>query len=271
MGWRDHGSKKILPPTPTHSLNHTLVSQDPGIRFPTSQRQFPGTVWGLFPGSVHLNATGYISRPRNGPGGTAGGSVGGTWTLEVEGPAGVWEATHCNLEPECEEKSMDLGPRTVCWALRGQLSLTTVIQNETPRSQRNSNFNPATRLSIKTCLLQKESRAYFTFYRKNVQAWTLTFKYFSIWLVHLQLDAYTGSTCVRGEPGGHFFALLPYGMFSYLKSAAMEAFQDCSNAMRMWSIKNAVWFYCTQEVVSSGSLTRFVSVLVVPSGSEAKS
>ena len=166
---------------------------------------------------------------------------------------------------------MDLGPRTVCWALRGQLSLTTVIQNETPRSQRNSNLNPATRLSIKTCLSQKENRAYFTFYQKSFQAWTLTFKYFSIWLVHLQLDDYTGSTWVRGEPRGHFFALLPYGMFSYLKSAAMEAFQDCSNAMRMWSIKNAVWFYCTQEVVSSGTLTRFVSVLVVPSGSAAKS
>ena len=67
---------------PTHSLNHTLVSQDPGVRFPTSQSQFPGTVWGLVPESVHLNATGHISTPRNGPGGTDGGSVGGTWTLE---------------------------------------------------------------------------------------------------------------------------------------------------------------------------------------------
>ena len=80
-----------------------------------------------------------------------------------------------------------------------------------------------------------------------------------------------GPHVLRDEPEEHVFALLPYGMFSYLKSAAMEAFQDCSNEMRMWSIKNAVWFYCTQEVVSSGSLTRFISVLVVPSGSPAKS
>ena len=166
------------------------------------------------------------------------------------------------------------GPGTkdsVLGTIRGQLSLTTVIQNETPRSQRNSSLNPATRWSIKTCLSQKESRTYFTIYQKSLQAWTITFKYFSIWLVHLQLDAYTGSTCVRDKPEEHVFALLPYGMFSYLKSAAMEAFQDCSNEMRMWSIKNAVWFYCTQEVVSSGSLTRFISVLVVPSGSPAKS
>lgn len=38
--------------------------------------------------------SGHISRPRNGPGGTDGGSVGGTWKHEVEGPAGVCEATH---------------------------------------------------------------------------------------------------------------------------------------------------------------------------------
>lgn len=33
MGWRVHGVRKISPPIPTHTLNHTLVSQDPEFPF----------------------------------------------------------------------------------------------------------------------------------------------------------------------------------------------------------------------------------------------
>ena len=80
-----------------------------------------------------------------------------------------------------------------------------------------------------------------------------------------------GPTNVRGKPKGHIFALLPSRMFSYLKSAAMDTFQGCLNAVRVWSIKNAVWFYCTQEVVNSGNLTRLGYVLIVSSASPDKS
>lgn len=50
---------------------------------------------------------------------------------------------------------------------------------------------------------------------------------------------------IESEPRRFVSTSLPSGMFAHFKSAAMEAFQASPNAMRMWFIKNAVWFYCT--------------------------
>ena len=106
----------ILQLCPTSSFNSSSLN---GMKSPWGQKDIPPSPdtlpqpyfsfpvpWNSLsnqPESISRNcmrplsrvcATGHISRPRNGPGETEGGSVGGTWTLEVEGPAAVWEATH---------------------------------------------------------------------------------------------------------------------------------------------------------------------------------
>lgn len=47
--------------------------------------------------------------------------------------------THCRIEPAYEERSVDLGPWTVGWVVRGQLSLAIVFQMEleTPKFEHN--------------------------------------------------------------------------------------------------------------------------------------
>ena len=146
MGRRVHGAKGLFP--------HTYPQ--PCFDFPGSWNSLSNQPESI--SRICVRPLSCVCAPKCKLGTPLGQGVAlGGWWWECHWYLDMWgrgscrslrDHTHWRLEPECEEKGVDLGPRALSWAVRGHLYLDIVFQNETPRSERNLNFNPTSRLSL---------------------------------------------------------------------------------------------------------------------------